>query len=163
MTAALSLPKIDFQTDTARFNHKISLCFSFYFQLIDDKLSITFAHVHMPEKAPEEKFSKETLHADVKIYKEWFHQFENTNYIAAKSFFYKDDLTYCCVNDLFLKLIGVKNFIAENYSSLTHIHPNDQQKYFDLMQKIFEEKNSGVSEDWRWHNSYSVMLSIGKL
>ena len=56
-------------------------------------------------------------------------QFESTNYIAAKNFLYKDDLPYCYVNDLFLKLSGHKKIKLENYSSLADIHPNDQQKY----------------------------------
>ena len=56
-------------------------------------------------------------------------QFESTNYIASKNFLYKDDLPYCYVNDLFLKLPGHKKIKLENYSSLADIHPNDQQKY----------------------------------
>jgi Response regulators consisting of a CheY-like receiver domain and a winged-helix DNA-binding domain len=28
------------------------------------------------------------------------------------------------------------------------------------MQKIFARKNAGVSEDWRWHNSYRVMYRL---
>ena len=158
--SCIVVAKIGFQADAARFNQKIYLHFSFYFQLIDDKLSITFAHVHMPEKALDEKFPKETLHADVKFRKDLLYQFESTNYIASKSFLLKDDLPYYYVNDLFLKLIGAKDFITENYSSLAHIHPNDQQKYFNLMQKIFSQKNAGISEDWRWHNSYRVMYRL---
>ena len=148
--------KIGFQADAAHFNHRISLHFSFYFQLIDDKLWITFAHVHMPEKTPD----KETLHADVKLRKDLHYQFENTNYIAAKSFLLKDDLPYRYVNDLFLKLLDCKNINLENYSSLAHIHPNDQQKYFNFMQKIFAEKKAGVSEGWCWHNSYRVIYRL---
>ena len=41
--------------------------------------------------------------------------FENTNYIAAKNFLYKDDLPYCYVNDLFIELLGYKKINLENY------------------------------------------------
>ncbi len=147
--------KIGFRGNVSRNNQRFTLHFSFYFQLVDDKLLITFAHVHMPEK-----FSRETLYADVKIHNDFLHQFGNTDYFAAKSFLLKDDLPYHYVNELFLKLIGSKRFNVENYSSLAHIHPNDQQKYFDFMQKIFAEKNAGVSEGWRWHNSYRVIYRL---
>lgn len=108
----------------------------------------------------EKALDKEKLHADVKLRKEFLFQFENVNYIAAKSFLCKDDLPYCYVNDLFLKLLGYKKINLENYSSPAHIHVNDQQKYFRYMQKIFSEKNADVSEDWRWHNSYRVMYRL---
>lgn len=154
--SCIVVAKIGFQADAAHFNHRISLHFSFYFQLIDDKLLITFAHVHMPEKIP----AKEKLHADIKLRKDLHYQFENTNYVAAKSFLLKDDLPYRYVNDLFLKLLDCKNINLENYSSLAHIHPNDQQKYFNFLQKIFAEKNAGVSEGWCWHNSYRIMYRL---
>lgn len=158
--SCIVVAKIGFQADAARLNQRVSLHFSFYFQLIDDKVLITFAHVHMPEKTPDEKFPKETLYADVKFRKDLLYQFENTNHIAAKSFFLKDDLPYCYVNDLFLELLGCNDLIVGIYSSLAHIHPNDQQKYFSFIKKIFAEKNAGVSEDWRWHNSYRVMYRL---
>lgn len=158
--SCIVVAKVGFQADAARLNQRISLHFSFYFQLIDDKVLITFAHVHMPEKPPDEKFPKETLHADVKFHKDLLYQFENTNHIAAKSFHLKDDLPYCYVNDLFLELLGCNDLIVGIYSSLAHIHPNDQQKYFNFIQKIFAEKNAGVSENWRWHNSYRVMYRL---
>ena len=42
--------------------------------------------------------------------------FENTNYIAAKNFLYKDDLPYCYVNDLFIELLGYKKI---NFADLS--------------------------------------------
>ena len=110
----------------------------------------------MPEKNPADNM----LHADAKFRKELLYQFENTNYIAAKNFLYKDDLPYCYVNDLFLKLLDCNKINLENYSSLANIHPNDQQRYFDYLRKIFTEKNAGVSEGWRWHNSYRVIYRL---
>lgn len=100
------------------------------------------------------------LHADAKFRKELLYQFENTSYIAAKNFLYKDDLPYCYVNDLFLKLLDCNKINLENYSSLANIHPNDQQRYFDYLQRIFTEKNAGVSEDRRWHNSYRFIYRL---
>lgn len=148
--------KIEFQADASRINQRFALHFSFYFQLVDDKISITFAHVHMPEKNRAENM----LYADTKFQRDLLRQFENTNYIAAKNFLYKDDLPYCYVNDLFLKLLGCNKINLENHSSLANIHPNDQQRYFDYMRKIFTEKNAGVSEGWRWHNSYRVIYRL---
>ena len=142
--SCIVVAKIGFQANTSRINQRFALHFSFYFQLVDDKLLITFAHVHMPEKNRNEK----ALHAETKFREDLFSQFENTNYIAAKSVLYKDNLPYCYVNDLFLKLLGYKKTDLENYSSLANIHPNDQQRYFDYLQKIFKEKNAGVSEGW---------------
>ena len=158
--SCIVVAKIDFQADEAHLNYRVSLNVSFYFQLIDDKLWITLVHVHMPEKTPEEKLPKETLHANIKFRKDLLRQFENTNYIAAKSFHCKGDLPYRYVNDLFLKLLGCDELNLENYSSLAHIHPNDQQKYFNFMKKIFAEKNAGVSEGWCRHNSYRVIYRL---
>lgn len=56
--SCIVVAKIGFQADEAHFNHQVYLHFSFYFQLIDDKLFITFAHIHIPEKISDEKFSK---------------------------------------------------------------------------------------------------------
>jgi len=154
--SCIVVAKIGFQADDNLINQRFVLHFSFYFQLIDDKLLITFVHVHLPEKSCDKKI----LHIDIKSRKEFFNQFGSNNYIAAKTFYYKDDLPYCYVNDLFLKLLGYNEINLENYSSLAHIHPNDQQKYFDYMQKIFAEKNAGVSEGWRWHNSYRVIYRL---
>ena len=158
--SCIVVAKIGFQADEAHLNYRVSLNVSFYFQLIDDKLWITLVHVHMPEKTPEEKLPKETLHANIKFRKDLLRQFENTNYIAAKSFHCKGDLPYRYVNDLFLKLLGCDEINFENYSSLAHIHPNDQQKYFNFMQKIFAEKKAGVSEGWCRHNSYRVIYRL---
>lgn len=154
--SCIVVAKIGFQADESRINQRFALHFSFYFQLVDDKLLITFAHVHMPEKHCDDK----ALHADKKFRNDLLIQFENTNYIAAKNFLYKDDLPYCYVNNLFLKLLGYNKIKLENYSSLANIHPNDQQSYFDYLQKIFAEKNAGVSEGWRWHNSYRVIYRL---
>lgn len=158
--SCIVVAKIGFQADEAHLNYRVSLHFSFCLQLIDDKVLITFVHVHMPEKTPDEKLPKETLHANIKFRKDLLRQFENTNYIAAKSFHCKADLPYCYVNDLFLKLLGCDEINLENYSSLAHIHPNDQQKYFNFMQKIFAEKKAGVSEGWCRHNSYRVIYRL---
>ena len=158
--SCIVVAKIGFQADEAHLNYRVSLNVSFYFQLIDDKLWITLTHVHMPEKAPEEKLPKETLHANIKFRKDLLRQFENTNYIAAKSFHCKDDLPYRYVNDLFLELLGCDEINLENYSSLAHIHPNDQQKYFAFLKKIFAEKKAGVSEGWCRHNSYRVIYRL---
>lgn len=154
--SCIVVAKIGFQADSTHAYYKFYVLFSFYFQLINDKLLVTFVQSHMPEKALE----KEKLHVDVKWRKEFLFQFENVNYIAAKSFLCKDNLPYCYVNGLFLKLLGYKKIKLENYSSLAHIHPNDQQKYFNYMQKIFTEKNTGVSEGWRWHNSHCIMYRL---
>ena len=154
--SCIIVAKIGFQANSSGINQRFALHFSFYFQLVDDKLLITFAHVHMPEKNPAENM----LHADAKFRRDLLYQFENTNYIAAKNFLYKDDLPYCYVNDLFLKLLDCKKINLENYSSLANIHPNDQQRYFDYLRKIFTEKNDGVSEGWRWHNSYRVIYRL---
>lgn len=154
--SCIVVAEIGFQADESRSCQRLSLYFSFYFQLIDDKLLITFVHVHMPEENLDEKI----LYSDIKFRRDLLNQFENTKYIAAKSFLYKDDLPYCYVNDLFLKLLGYKKIRLENYSSLANIHPNDQQRYVDYLQKIFEEKKAAVSEGWRWHNSYRVMYRL---
>lgn len=154
--SCIIVAKIGFQGNASRIHQRFALHFSFYFQLVDDKLLITFAHVHMPEKNCDEK----TLHADTKLRKDLLSQFENTNYIAAKNVLYKDNLPYCYINDLFLKLLGYKKINIENYSSLANIHPNDQQRYFDYLHKIFKEKSASVSEGWRWHNSYRVIYRL---
>ena len=160
--SCIVVAKIGFQADETLFNYKFSLHFSFYFQQIDNKILITFAHVHLPEKNSEEKFlNDERLHAEKKLQRDFLNQFENINHIAAKSVRYKDDLPYCYVNEAFLKLLGYQRRVnLENYSSLSHIHPNDQQKYFDFLKKIFSEKKAPVSENWRWHNSYCIMYRI---
>lgn len=154
--SCIVVAEIGFQADESRSCQRLTLYFSFYFQMFDDKLFITFAHVHMPE----ENHGEKALYSDIKFRRNLINQFTNTKYIAAKSFLYKDDLPYCYVNDLFLKLLGYKKIKLENYSSLANIHPNDQQRYFDYLQKIFEEKKAGVSEGWRWHNSYRVMYRL---
>ena len=154
--SCIVVAKIGFQANASRINQRFALHFSFYFQLVDDKLLITFAHVHIPGKNRAEIM----LCADTKFQRDLLRQFENTNYIAAKNFLYKDDLPYCYVNDLFLKLLGYNKINLENYSSLANIHPNDQQRYFDYLRKIFTEKNDGVSEGWRWHNSYRVIYRL---
>ena len=154
--SCIVIAKIGFQSDVAHLNYKLFVLFSFYFQQVDDKILITFLHIHLPEKISEE----EKANVDQKFNEELLNQFENTKHTAAKSFLYKADLPYCYVNDLFRNLLDCKKINLKNYSSLAHIHPNDQQKYFDFMQKIFAEKNAGVSEGWRWHNSYRVIYRL---
>lgn len=156
LDSCIVVAKIDFQADEEHFNYKIPMHFSFYFQQIDNNVLITFAHVHSPEKDTGEK-----LHAEMKIHRSLLNQFENINYIAAKSFRYKDELPYCYVNEQFIKLLGCsKKIDFENYSSLSDIHPNDQQKYFDFLKRIFNNKKAFVSENWHWHNSYCVMYRL---
>lgn len=154
--SCIVVAKLGFQADSTRAHYKFYVLFSFYFQLINDKLLVTFVQSHIPEKV----LDKEKLYVDVKLCNDFLFQVENVNYIAAKSVLCKDDLPYCYVNDLFLKLLGYKKIEIENYSSLAHIHVNDQQKYFNYMQKIFTEKNTGVSEGWRWHNSYRIVYHL---
>lgn len=162
--SCIVVAKIGFQADETHFNYKFSLHFSFYYQQIDDKILITFAHVHLPEKSSGEKFlngSANKLHVETKIHRDLLNQFENINHIPAKSFLFKDDLPYRYVNDAFLKLLGYrKSANFENHSSLFQIHPNDQQKYFDFLKKIFSQKKACVSENWRWLNSYCIMYRL---
>lgn len=160
--SCIVVAKIGFQADETLFNYKFSLHFSFYFQQIDNKILITFVHVHLPEKNSEEKFfNDERLHAEKKLQRDFLNQFENINHIAAKSVRYKDDLPYCYTNNSFTKLLGYQRKINfENYSSLSHIHPNDQQKYFNFLKRIFSEKKAPVSENWRWHNSYCIIYRL---
>lgn len=99
--SCIVVAKLVFQADSTRFDYRLPLVFSFYLQLINDKLLVKFVQAHIPEKA----LSKEKLHADERLRRDLLRQFENVKHVAAKSFLYKYDLPYCYVNDLFLKFL----------------------------------------------------------
>ena len=82
--------------------------------------------------------------------------------MAMKSFCYEEGFQYCYVNQAFLKLFGyteLQNFISQgNFSSLSHIHQDDQQRYIEHLAKSFPERRIlNSSTEWQWHASYHIV------
>lgn len=163
--------KIGFRGNDLRLNYHTRLIFSFYYQLIDGRPLVSMYHAHFPSKGEDKIHAEdflpevgEPLHADFQFQQEILNHFGDTNHIAAKSVRCQEGLPYCYVNNLFLELIGCKKIRAanfsENYSSLAHIHADDQQKYSSYLRKIFDAKKSAVSEGWQWHRHYCVMYRL---
>ena len=162
-----------FQGINERQNYQSSLNFSFYVQLIDNKLLVSHYHVHIPVKEQlyenaaqfimnkSARNSEELLKMDLQYQHSLLHNFYDTKHTPMKSFCYEEGLPYCYVNQLFLKLIGYDNlntFISQNkFSSLAHIHPDDQERYMKHLKEHFPDMPAlDVSSEWQWHASYYI-------
>ena len=171
--SCIVIAKIKFQGIDERKNYESTLHFSFYLQLIDDKLLVSHYHVHIPlKKRPfnysqyftinnHENNSGELIQMDFQHQDRLLQQFFFNENTAVKSFLWKEGLPYSYVNQKFLSLVGFKNmksFMAqESLSSLTHIHPEDQQRYINHLKATFPKSLALNVQEWKWHASYNII------
>ena len=109
--------------------------------------------------------ANELLKMDLQYQHSLLHNFYDTKHTPMKSFFYEEGLPYCYVNLLFINLIGydkINTFISQNkFSSLAHIHPDDQEKYLQHLRESFPEVlNLNLTNEWQWHASYCITYRI---
>lgn len=171
------IAKIKFQGLNERQNYQSALNFSFYIQLISDELLVSHYHVHIPIKKQlyenAEQFimnkaarnANELLKMDLQYQHSLLHNFYDTKHTPMKSFCWEEGLPYCYVNPLFINLIGydkINTFISQGkFSSLAHIHPDDQEKYLQHLRESFPEVlNLNLTNEWQWHASYSITYRI---
>ncbi len=171
--SCIVIAEIMFKGIKERQNYRSSLHFSFYVQLVNDKLLISHYHVHIPIKKAlfdnsmqfminkSVKNQSELIKMDLPYQSSLLHNFYDTKHMPMKSFCYEEGLPYCYVNPLFVNLVGYKElneFIKqENFSSLAHIHPDDQEKYLKKLKECFPEMLTlNVSQEWQWHASYYI-------
>lgn len=87
------------------------------------------------------------------------------NVTAMKVIHCEENFPYHYVNLKYLKLLQcpcLKDFVAENKSSLEHIFPADQKRYSDLVKNQVQHslKNINPSEFWQWQDSYYIVYRI---
>lgn len=166
------IAKILFQGKNNRNNFQSLLHFSFYFQLIDGQLLVNHYHVHIPIKKSElpnalhlinkNLNQNETLLMDLEFQMQLLHNYFDVKNTAMKVFCYEDGFPYCYVNEAFLKMFGygkLQNFIEQgNFSSLAHIHVDDQQRYMQHLDSCFgKPQDVRVTEDWNFHGAYNII------
>lgn len=173
--SCIVIAKIKFQGMSERKNYESALHFSFYLQLIDDKLLVSHYHVHIPIKRRPLDYSQyfmmnsstdlsEPIQMDFQFQDELIHRFIFNEQTAMKSFFYEEGLPYCYVNRQYLKLVGfnsLKSFmVQEPNSSLAHIQPKDQQRYLKNLKANFPKSLTLNQQDWKWHGSYNITYRL---
>ena len=173
--SCIVIAKIKFRGQDERRNYESALHFSFYLQRFDDKLLVSHYHVHIPIKKRPLSYSQyfmidsradlsESIQMDFQFQDELVHRFIFNEQTAMKSFFYKEGLPYCYVNQQFLKLVGfdsLSSFMAqEPHSSLAHIHPKDQQRYLNHLKANFPESLTLNLQEWKWHGSYNITYRL---
>lgn len=173
--SCIVIAKVKFQGMNERKNYESALHFSFYLQLIGDKLLVSHYHVHIPIKRRLFDYSQyfmlnsrtdlsEPIQMDFQFQDELAQRFIFNEQTAMKSFFYEEGLPYCYVNRPYLKLVGfdsLRSFMAqEPNSSLAHIQPKDQQRYLKNLKANFPESLTFNRQDWKWHGSYNITYHL---
>ncbi|MBR1858962.1 MAG: winged helix-turn-helix domain-containing protein [Selenomonadaceae bacterium] len=168
------IAKCRFQGLNERQHYQSFLHFSFYVQLINNKLMVSHYHVHIPVKKQlydnaaqfiinkSAKNANELIKMDLQYQHSLLHNFYDTKHTPMKSFCYEEGLPYCYVNQLFLNLIGydkLNDFISQDkFSSLAHIHPDDQERYIKHLNECFPKVlHLNMLNEWQWHASYNIM------
>ena len=167
------IAKIFFKGMKDRQYFRSGLHFSFYFQLIDDKMLVSHYQVNIPIKKPNIDNAAQfminknanpdlLIKMDLQYQSSLLKSFFDTKHMAMKSFCYESDFPYCYVNQAFLTLFGyseLQNFISQgNFSSLAHIHPDDQQRYINHLSACFPKHLIlNTSQEWQWHASYHIV------
>lgn len=174
LDSCLVIAKIKFQGVNDRRSYRSALHFSFYFQLIDDALMVSQWHVNIPIKQslPEdgghfmihEQLAEpgESIMMDAQYRQGLLNNFFDVDNIAMKSFRYEEGFPYFYVNRAFLRLFGYsepsKFMSPDKFSSLAHVHPEDQQRYMDHLAEHFPETLLlNPDREWQWHGSYQII------
>lgn len=175
--SCIVLVKLTVQGVKERQGIQTSLHFTFYFQLVEEKLLVSHYHVNIPVKNPSGRGAAvqllrsdaaaqyEPLKADLQYHHELLNNFFDSDHVAMKSFYYEERLPYCYVNRAFAALVGcsdAKHFAPQfNRSSLMHIHPEDQQRYWEALARFFrKERVLDPLKEWQWHADYQIFYRL---
>ncbi|MBR1728212.1 MAG: nuclear transport factor 2 family protein, partial [Selenomonadaceae bacterium] len=170
--SCIVIAKLFFQGKNNQINFQSQLHFSFIFQLFDGQLLVNHYHVHIPIKKSElpnalhlinkNLNQNETLLMDLDFQNQLLHNYFDVKNTAMKTFCYEEGFPYCYVNEAFLKMFGygkLQNFIEQgNFSSLAHIHVDDQQRYMQVLDEAFgKPQDLSLTQEWNFHGSYHVI------
>lgn len=174
--SCIVIAKVRFQGMNERKNYESVLHFSFYLQLINDNLLVSHYHVHIPIKRrlfdysqyfmlnDRAENSSDLIQMDFQYQDSFLQKVFFNEHMAFKSFSWKEGLPYCYVNPNFLKLVGFKSLksfmLQESQSSLSHIHPEDQQRYINHLKATFPESFTLNLQEWKWHASYNIIYRL---
>ena len=160
--------KIFFEGLNQRQGFKFPLHFTFYLQLIDDELKVSHYHASNPLKKEVLNSSNffvtnNQLVADFQFQHMLMNNFFDSDHTPMKSFCYERDFPYCFVNQSFLDLLEVDNSDLNKLSSLIHIHPDDQQRYINVIVNSLDDFVKNSAQSLTWNGSYKIIYHTQSL
>ncbi|MCE5285595.1 MAG: winged helix-turn-helix domain-containing protein [Pelosinus sp.] len=155
--SCIVIANIHFRNNTEKSHYRTNINISMYFQIIEEELVVSHYHVSIPIKpkdnssvffiANPETSKDNHIQLDVKRMNDIMENFVDTTHIGLKSFYYKDDLPYRYINQKYLELLNYSNtsdFLqANNTDSLSHIYPDDREKYVSDLKNHLSTSNCG--------------------
>ena len=162
----------DLETQAVKYNlpYITSIKVLFQFKLVEEKLLVSYYQVLIPLKnstsedevfLPTNKMPVE-MHIDRQYHYTMLENLMAGNSASIKVVYCEENFPYHYVNLKFLKLLNcpcIKDFVAENKSSIEHIFPADQKRYSDFVTSHVKEslKNVSPGKIWQWRDSYYII------